>query len=194
MLKNTLSLLILLSTPTLAYDCDSQPDDVVFKVGQISPKKIKKILKDNDYSIEPNLLEITTNKELINEALELGLKIQKLGNESNVYHVDGLVYMVQGNRDDAQPKKAAVYALMQKALKSSSYMSRFQMMHGARLLAMLRLMDRNEEADQLQAHLNSKKFDSNAVHSMALLLSNTGRFQNHKDSVELCERIKKLPI
>lgn len=181
---------------TSAYastSCENAPSNVKSKVGQISPKDARIILKTNDLNIKPELLQITSNAELLFTALRLGLDIQKIGNEAMVYNVDALVYIARGSKPSATEFQSALFSSYQNFMDPTSgdYYDRFQSVTGLRAVATLAILGRKDEAVKLLNYINSGK-DKGDIQVLRQLMSNTGNFNSHKNSVKFCELVKKL--
>ncbi len=210
-MKNLLLGFALLSTlPTIAqaYDCDSQPyaNEVkvgrkavkVINVGQISVKNAKDFIasgNDGDFSSVPELREISTNVSILKNALQLGIKIQKAGNDSFVRNVDALVFIQTGETSNDQ-YHAQAYQLMD-GFKTAGfdYYDGYQYLSGVRTLATLRLFKRNDEANDLYAFLSDTKAfkgKGGKIQSFMSDINFNGKIKSKKASVELCEKIKSL--
>jgi hypothetical protein len=188
-----LVLFAVFSLPSLASagDCASMPWQNVMKLGQISPTKARAILKTRNFAIEPKLLVAIPNQDLALRALTIGLNLQKGGNEPMVYVLDALAFIAKGDAGLGTIEQNEAYRLYLKSLTIDDYYGSFQFKGGVRLLATLRIMGRNHEADIFQKHLQGA-YNAGTINVLRVLMSNTGHFANQSSSIELCEKIELL--
>lgn len=181
--------LTLCSSLGMALDCANLPlPAATIKIGQVSPKNVRGMLKSDDYSLVPGLLALANqDTQLTRSALELGLDLQQSGNEAMVYSVDAMVYL----RGTSANQKAAM-RIYDDAKNVADYYTRIQMLTSVRLLATLRIFAWDELADRLQTYLSQRNPQPQVLLGLRQLIRNTGLFNKAADQELLCQRIMNL--
>lgn len=168
-------------------DCGKLPTPKnLIQIGQVAPRIVRAALKTGNLSSVANLMEVSDNNEtLARSALNLGLALQQLGNESMIYSVDALVYLTGNSKEQVAARK-----ILDSAVEINDYYLKIQVAMGARLLANVRIFGWNELADALQDYLSTNP-QPQVLQRLSSVISNTGKL-NQNSGANLCEAIRTL--
>jgi|GEM_PF-4304548 len=189
------------STAAFGMKCDglSYLRDPV--VGSLAPSKANAMLSTDPAIFSAEILRLAENDiNLAKHALEIGISIQKIGNESLIYNVDSLVYLARGSQANATSTQIDLYKNYLKVTASDSgtspgeYFSYFQYVTTLRVVGSLALLGRTEEANMLNQYLSLdfKHIDAQKLHTLRSFISNTGKIHSAKNSRLICENISKI--
>ena len=175
----------LLAFPSVSYATE---------LGQLAPRKAQEFLRTGAVASELSEAANESDYENLSRALELGLSIQKFGNESFIYDLGALEFITEGIESRATDLQKKIYSfscdLVQvsrtsETLDTNAYSDIFQMMGTMRFAARLALLGHQTEAVKLvnfmQTNLDQSKKTaqwldvSGSLRQIRSTFSNSGR-------------------